>query len=159
MSQTSRKIFVAGHAGMVGSAIMRRIQSLGYTNIVTASRAELDLLDPPAVQKFFRANRPEQIYIAAARVGGISANNTRPADFIWDNLVIEANLIKAAHDNDVQRLLFLGSSCIYPKLAAQPIREDSLLTGPLEETNDAYAIAKISGVLQVQALRRQHGVR
>jgi GDP-L-fucose synthase len=157
MSQTSRKIFVAGHAGMVGSAIMRRLESLGYTNIVTASRAELDLLDPSAVRKFFRANRPEQVYIAAARVGGISANNTRPADFIWDNLVIEANLMKAAHDNDVQRLLFLGSSCIYPKLAAQPIREDSLLTGTLEPTNEPYAVAKIAGIKLCESFNRQFG--
>jgi GDP-L-fucose synthase len=157
MSQTSRKIFVAGHAGMVGSAIMRRLESLGYTNIVAASRAELDLLDPSAVRKFFRANRPEQVYIAAARVGGISANNTRPADFIWDNLVIEANLMKAAHDNDVQRLLFLGSSCIYPKLAAQPIREDSLLTGTLEPTNEPYAVAKIAGIKLCESFNRQFG--
>jgi GDP-L-fucose synthase len=157
MSQTSGKIFVAGHAGMVGSAIMRRLESLGYADIVTASRAELDLLDRSAVQKFFSANRPEQLYIAAARVGGISANNTRPADFIWDNLVIEANLIKAAHDNDVQRLLFLGSSCIYPKLAAQPIREDSLLTGTLEPTNEPYAIAKIAGIKLCESFNRQFG--
>src|SRR4051812_40077868 len=128
MSKSS-KTFVAGHAGMVGSAIMRRLESLGHEDIVTVSRAEVDLLDANAVQGFFRANRPEHVYIAAARVGGISANNTRPVDFIWDNLVIEANLIKAAHDNDVQRLLFLGSSCIYPKFAEQPIREDSLLAG------------------------------
>ena len=104
---------------------MRRLESLGYQDIVTASRAQLNLLDASAVQEFFRASRPEQVYLAAARVGGISANNTRPADFIWDNLVTEANLIKAAHDNDVQRLLFLGSSCIYPKFAQQPIREES----------------------------------
>ena len=117
MPETFSRTFVAGHAGMVGSAIVRRLESLGYHDIVTASRAQLNLLDASAVQEFFRANRPEQVYIAAARVGGISANNTRPADFIWDNLVIEANLIKAAHDNDVQRLLFLGSSCIYPKFA------------------------------------------
>jgi GDP-L-fucose synthase len=155
MSPTSGKIFVAGHAGMVGSAIMRRLESLGYTNIVAASRAELDLLDLSAVQKFFRANRPEEIYIAAARVGGISANNTQPADFIWDNLVIEANLIKAAHDNDVPRLLFLGSSCIYPKFAEQPIREDSLLTGTLEPTNEPYAIAKIAGIKLCESFNRQ----
>jgi GDP-L-fucose synthase len=140
---------------MVGSAIMRRLESLGYANIVTASRAELDLLDPSAVRKFLRANRPEKVYIAAARVGGISANNTRPAEFIWDNLVIEANLIKAAHHNDVQRLLFLGSSCIYPKLAAQPIREDSLLTGTLEPTNEPYAIAKIAGIKLCESFNRQ----
>ena len=126
-------------------------------DIVTASRAELDLLDAVAVQEFFRANRPEQVYLAAARVGGISANNTRPADFIWDNLVIEANVIKAAHDNDVQRLLFLGSSCIYPKFAEQPIREDSLLTGALEPTNEPYAIAKIAGIKLCESFNRQFG--
>ena len=124
---------------------------------MTASRAQLNLLDASAVHEFFRANRPEQVYIAAARVGGISANNTRPADFIWDNLVIEANLIKAAHDNDVQRLLFLGSSCIYPKFAEQPIREDSLLTGVLEPTNEPYAIAKIAGIKLCESFNRQFG--
>jgi GDP-L-fucose synthase len=153
----SSKTFVAGHAGMVGSAIMRRLESLGYEKIITASRAELNLLDATAVKDFFRANRPEQVYIAAARVGGISANNTRPADFIWDNLVIEANLIKAAHDHDVQRLLFLGSSCIYPKFAEQPLNEDSLLTGTLEPTNEPYAIAKIAGIKLCESFNRQFG--
>jgi GDP-L-fucose synthase len=153
----SLKTFVAGHAGMVGSAIMRRLDSLGYKEILTRSRAELNCLDPNAVDEFFRANRPEQVYIAAARVGGISANNTYPADFIWDNLMIEANLIKAAHDNDVQRLLFLGSSCIYPKFAEQPIREDSLLTGSLEPTNEPYAIAKIAGIKLCESFNRQFG--
>jgi GDP-L-fucose synthase len=157
MSQTFGKIFVAGHAGMVGSAIVRRLESLGSGDIVTASRAELDLLDHAAVQRFFRTHGPEQVYIAAARVGGISANNTRPADFIWDNLVIEANLIKAAHENDVQRLLFLGSSCIYPKFVEQPIREESLLTGPLEPTNEPYAIAKIAGIKLCESFNRQFG--
>jgi GDP-L-fucose synthase len=157
MFQMCGKIFVAGHAGMVGSAIVRRLESLGHTDILTASRAELDLLDLSAVQKFFRVNRPEQIYIAAARVGGISANNTRPADFIWDNLVIETNLIKAAHDSDVQRLLFLGSSCIYPRFAEQPIREDCLLTGALEPTNEPYAIAKIAGIKLCESFNRQFG--
>jgi GDP-L-fucose synthase len=156
MSKSS-KTFVAGHAGMVGSAIIRRLESLGYEEIMTASRDELNLLDANATHEFFRANGPEQVYIAAARVGGISANNTRPADFIWDNLVIEANLIKAAHDNDVQRLLFLGSSCIYPKFAEQPIREDSLLTGTLESTNEPYAIAKIAGIKLCESFNRQFG--
>jgi GDP-L-fucose synthase len=156
MSKSSRT-FVAGHTGMVGSAIVRRLESLGYEDIVTASRAEVNLLDANAVQDFFRANRPGQVYIAAARVGGISANNTRPVDFIWDNLVIEANLIKAAHDNEVQRLLFLGSSCIYPKFAEQPIREDSLLTGTLEPTNEPYAIAKIAGIKLCESFNRQFG--
>jgi GDP-L-fucose synthase len=157
MSQTFPKVFVAGHGGMVGSAIMRRLRSLGYRDIVAASRAELDLLDPAAVQRFLQANRPEQVYIAAARVGGISANNNRPTGFIWENLVIEANLIKAAHDNDVQRLLFLGSSCIYPKFAKQPILEDSLLTGTLEPTNEPYAIAKIAGIKLCESFNRQFG--
>jgi GDP-L-fucose synthase len=156
MSKSSRT-FVAGHTGMVGSAIMRHLESLGYEDIVTASRPEVNLLDANAVQDFFRANRPQQVYIAAARVGGISANNTRPVDFIWDNLVIEANLIKAAHDSDVQRLLFLGSSCIYPKFAEQPIREESLLTGPLESTNEPYAIAKIAGIKLCESFNRQFG--
>jgi GDP-L-fucose synthase len=153
----SSKVFVAGHTGMVGSAIMRRLESLGYEDIVTASKAQVNLLDANAVQDFFSANRPEHVYIAAARVGGISANNTRPADFICDNLMIEANLIKAAHDNDVQRLLFLGSSCIYPKFAEQPIREDSLLTGTLEPTNEPYAIAKIAGIKLCESFNRQFG--
>src|SRR5215207_339656 len=151
------KTFVAGHRGMVGAAIVRRLESLGYRDIVTASRAELDLLDAVAMHEFFGAHRPEHVYIAAARVGGISANNTRPADFIWDNLVIEANLIKAAHDNAVQRLLFLGSSCIYPKSAEQPIREDSLLSGVLEPTNEPYAIAKIAGIKLCESFNRQFG--
>jgi GDP-L-fucose synthase len=157
MFQLLGKIFVAGHAGMVGSSILRRLKSLGYHDIVTASRAELDLLNPSAVHEFFRANRPEQVYIAAARVGGISANKTQPADFIWENVVIEANLIKAAHDNDVQRLLFLGSSCIYPKFAEQPIAEDSLLTGTLEPTNEPYAVAKIVGIKLCESFNRQFG--
>jgi GDP-L-fucose synthase len=157
MSRTLAKIFVAGHAGMVGSAIVRRLEGLGYNDILTASRAQVDLLDPVAVHEFFSANRPEQVYIAAARVGGISANNMRPADFIWDNLVIEANLIRAAHDNNVQRLLFLGSSCIYPKFAEQPMREDSLLTGVLEPTNEPYAIAKIAGIKLCESFNRQFG--
>jgi GDP-L-fucose synthase len=157
MPETFSRTFVAGHTGMVGSAIVRRLESLGYQNIVTASRAQLNLLDASAVQEFFRASRPERVYLAAARVGGISANNTRPAEFIWNNLVIEANIIKAAHDNDVQRLLFLGSSCIYPKFAEQPIREDSLLTGTLEPTNEPYAIAKIAGIKLCESFNRQFG--
>jgi GDP-L-fucose synthase len=142
---------------MVGSAIVRRLESLGYNDVLTAPRDALDLLDASAVHEFFRVNCPDQVYISAARVGGISANNTRPADFIWDNLVIEANLIKAAHDNDVQRLLFLGSSCIYPKFAEQPIREESLLTGTLELTNEPYAIAKIAGIKLCESFNRQFG--
>jgi GDP-L-fucose synthase len=157
MPETFSRTFVAGHTGMVGSAIVRRLENLGYQDIITASRAQVNLLDASAVQEFFRANRPEQVYIAAARVGGISANNTRPADFIWDNLVIEANLIKTAHENDVQRLLFLGSSCIYPKFAEQPIREESLLTGVLEPTNEPYAVAKIAGIKLCESFNRQFG--
>src|SRR5215213_3715824 len=155
MTEVHPTVFVAGHRGMVGSAIVRRLKSLGYYDIVTAPRTELDLLDLEAVQGFLQDHRPQQVYLAAARVGGIQANNTRPADFIWDNLVIEANVIKAAHDCDVQRLLFLGSSCIYPKLAEQPIREGSMLTGPLEPTNEPYAIAKIAGIKMVEAYRTQ----
>ena len=157
MSQAFPKTFVAGHSCMVGDAIVRRLESLGHNDIVTASRDKLDLLNAAAVHEFFRTTRPERVYIAAARVGGISANNTRPADFIWDNLVIEANLIKAAHDNAVQRLLFIGSSCIYPKFAEQPIREDSLLSGVLESTNEPYAIAKIAGIKLCESFNRQFG--
>src|SRR5215218_3001271 len=157
MTEVHSTVFVAGHRGMVGSAIVRRLKSLGYYDIVTAPRTELDLLDSVAVHRFFSEHHPQQVYLAAARVGGIQANNTRPADFIWDNLVIEANVIKAAHDCDVQRLLFLGSSCIYPKLAEQPIREDSMLTGPLEPTNEPYAIAKIAGIKLCESVNRQFG--
>jgi len=142
---------------MVGSAIVRRLESLGYSGIVTASHAELDLLDSVAVHRFFSEHHPDQVYLAAARVGGIQANNTMPADFIWDNLVIEANVIKAAHEHGVQRLLLLGSSCIYPKVAEQPIREDSLLTGPLEPTNEPYAVAKIAGIKLCESFNRQFG--
>jgi GDP-L-fucose synthase len=154
---TSDRVFVAGHRGMVGSAIVRRLETLGYTDIVTRSRDELDLLDASAVNDFFAKEQPDQVYLAAARVGGIQANNTEPAHFIWDNLVIESNIIKSAHDHGVQRLLFLGSSCIYPQLAAQPIREDSLLTGVLEPTNEPYAIAKIAGIKLCESFNRQFG--
>lgn len=157
MRHPTEKIFVAGHNGMVGSAIVRRLESLGYDSIVTADRTELDLLDTGAVASFFSEQRPDQVYLAAARVGGIVANNTQPADFILDNLIIEANVIKAAHDHGVNRLLFLGSSCIYPRLAAQPIREDSLMTGILEPTNEPYAIAKIAGIKLCESFNRQHG--
>ncbi len=153
----SAHVFVAGHRGMVGSAIVRRLAGLGYEHIVTAGRSELDLLDQRAVRDFFAAHRIDQLYLAAARVGGIHANNSYPADFIYDNLVIETNLIRAAHDHGVQRLLFLGSSCIYPKHAPQPMREDALLTGPLEPTNEPYAIAKIAGIKLCESFNRQHG--
>jgi GDP-L-fucose synthase len=157
MRNPNEKVFVAGHNGMVGSAIVRRLQSLGYQNILTATRAEVDLMNTGAVADFFNTHRPDQVYLAAARVGGIVANNTQPADFILDNLIIEANVIKAAHDHDVDRLLFLGSSCIYPKFADQPIREDSLMTGTLEPTNEPYAIAKIAGIKLCESFNRQHG--
>ena len=150
-------IYIAGHRGMVGSALVRRLTSLGYTNLLTASHAELDLLDQAAVNGFFARQRIDQVYLAAARVGGIHANNTYPADFIYQNLMIEANLIHAAHQHGVQKLLFLGSSCIYPQLAPQPLAEAALLTGPLEPTNEPYAIAKIAGIKLCESYNRQHG--
>jgi GDP-L-fucose synthase len=151
-----RKIFVAGHAGMAGSAIIRRLATEGCT-ILTAPRRELDLRDQDAVRLWMERHRPDAVVIAAARVGGIHANNTRPADFLFDNLAIASNLIEAAHRIEVAKLLFLGSSCIYPRLAPQPMSEDALLTGPLEPTNEWYAIAKIAGIKLCQAYRRQHG--
>ena len=153
----NQRVFVAGHKGMVGSAIVRRLKALGYDNILIASRAELDLMDQTKVQAWFTENKPEQVYIAAAKVGGIHANNTLPAEFIHQNLMIEANLINAAHQADVQKLLFLGSSCIYPKFAEQPMREDALLTGTLEPTNEPYAIAKIAGIKLCESYNRQYG--
>ncbi|UTD28348.1 GDP-L-fucose synthase [Bradyrhizobium sp. WD16] len=151
-----KKIYVAGHGGMVGGAVVRRLASEGV-EILTASRSELDLADQAAVQRFFAAARPQVVVLAAAKVGGIVANNTLRAEFIYDNLIIEANVIHAAHLHGVEKLLFLGSSCIYPKLAAQPLREDSLLTGPLEPTNEPYAIAKIAGIKMIEAYRAQYG--
>lgn len=151
------KIFVTGHRGMVGSALVRRLRSGGYTNILTSSRAELDLLDQRAVLAFLTAQKPDYIFIAAAKVGGIQANNVYRADFLYQNLMIEANLIHGAHMAGVQQLMFLGSSCIYPKLAPQPIREDYLLTGLLEETNEPYAIAKIAGIKMCEAYNAQYG--
>jgi len=152
----NQRVFVAGHKGMVGSAIVRRLKALGYDNILIASRAELDLMDQTKVRAWFTENKPEQLYIAAAKVGGIHANNTLPAEFIHQNLMIEANLINAAHQADVQKLLFLGSSCIYPKFAEQPMREDALLTGTLEPTNEPYAIAKIAGIKLCESYNRQY---
>jgi GDP-L-fucose synthase len=149
--------YVAGHRGLVGSAVWRHLQQRGHTSLIGRTSAELDLRDRGAVDAFFDEVRPEYVVLAAAKVGGIVANATYPADFLSENLRIQVNVLDAAARTAVRRLLFLGSSCIYPKYADQPIREDSLLTGPLEETNDAYAIAKIAGVLHVQALRRQHG--
>ena len=153
----NRCIFVAGHRGMVGSAIVRLLQARGYENILTAGRDELNLLDQQAVQAFFQANQIDQVYLAAAKVGGIHANNTYPADFIYENLMIEANIIQAAHSNGVQKLLFLGSSCIYPKHAEQPMKEEALLSGILEPTNEPYAIAKIAGIKLCESYNRQHG--
>jgi GDP-L-fucose synthase len=151
------KIFVTGHRGMVGSAIVRRLQSRGYTNIVTRTHAELDLLDQRATHEFLRTEQPEYIFIAAAKVGGIQANNLYRADFLYRNLLIEANLIHGAHLAGVQRLLFLGSSCIYPRDCPQPIKEEYLLTGPLEATNEPYAIAKIAGIKLAESYNRQYG--
>ncbi len=154
------KIFVAGYRGLVGSAIVRRLQSAGFgSQLVLRTRAELDLTDARAVRDFFDAERPTHVYLAAARVGGILANSTFPADFIRDNLLIQTSVIDAAHRSGAEKLLFLGSSCIYPRLAPQPIREDALLTGPLEPTNSAYAIAKIAGLEMVRAYRTQHGMK
>jgi len=153
------KIFVTGHRGMVGSALVRRLQAGGYTQIVTRSRAELDLLDQRAVLAFLEQERPDYIFIAAAKVGGINANNLYRADFLYQNLLIEANLIHGAHLAGVQRLMFLGSSCIYPRDCPQPIREDYLLTGPLEPTNEPYAIAKIAGIKLAEAYNHQYGRR
>ncbi|WP_313277877.1 GDP-L-fucose synthase family protein [Timonella senegalensis] len=153
------KVYIAGHRGLVGSAIWRKLEAEGFTNLVGRTSKELDLKDRNAVFEFFRTEQPAYVVLAAAKVGGILANSTYPQDFLSENIQIQVNVMDAALDVNVERLLFLGSSCIYPKLAAQPIREDSLLTGHLEETNDAYAIAKIAGILQVQAVRRQHGLR
>lgn len=151
------KIFVAGHRGMVGSAIVRRLQQAGHTRILTRTRQELDLTSQQAVRDFMAEEKPDYVFIAAAKVGGIQANNTYRADFIYENLIIECNLIQASHQAGVQRLMFLGSSCIYPKLAAQPLHEDCLLTGPLEPTNEPYAIAKIAGIKLCEAYNAQHG--
>src|SRR5690606_22238903 len=144
---------------MVGSAIVRALQRQGYSNLVLATRSELDLLDTNAVNQCFETNRPDYCFLAAAKVGGIHANDTYPADFLYDNLMIQNNVIHAAYRFEVQKLLFLGSSCIYPKFAPQPIKEESLLTGALEPTNEAYAIAKIAGIKLCQAYHRQHGCR
>src|SRR5665648_865235 len=153
------KVYVAGHRGLVGSAIWRHLQEQGFTSLVGASSSEVDLRDRETTMGFFRRERPDVVIDAAARVGGILANSRYPADFLSDNLRIQVNVMDAAKETGVERLLFLGSSCIYPKFAEQPIKESSLLTGVLEPTNDAYAIAKIAGILQVQANRRQHGRR
>lgn len=155
--EKTAKIFVAGHQGLVGSAIHRALVKAGYTNILTRTRAELDLLNEVAVHTFFNDERPEYVFMAAAKVGGIMANKTRPADFIRENLLIQTHLIEAAHATAVKKVLFLGSSCIYPKFAPQPISESDLLTGPLEESNRAYAIAKIAGITLCQSYNKQYG--
>ena len=152
------KIYVAGHRGMVGSAIVRTLEQQGQANFVTRTHAELDLTNQAAVQAFFAKEKPTQVYLAAAKVGGIHANNTYPAEFIYQNLMIQANVIDAAFRNGVQKLLLLGSSCIYPKLAPQPMAEDALLTGPLEPTNEPYAIAKIAGIKLCESYNRQYRV-
>jgi len=152
------KIYVAGHRGMVGSAICRTLQAQGKTNLVMRTHAELDLNNQAAVQAFFQQEKPDQVYLAAAKVGGIHANNTYPADFIYQNLMMQANVIEAAFRNGVKKLLFLGSSCIYPRMAQQPIREDALLTDTLEPTNEPYAIAKIAGIKLCESYNRQYGV-
>lgn len=151
------KIYVAGHRGMVGSAIVRNLEEKGFCNIVTRTSSELDLRNQVAVEEFFRTEKPEYVFLAAAKVGGIHANNTYPAEFLYDNLMIEANIIHSAYKNGVKKLLFLGSSCIYPKFAEQPIKEEYLLTGSLEPTNEAYAIAKITGIELCKYYRRQYG--
>lgn len=154
---TQLRIYVAGHRGMVGSAIVRALQQQGQANIITRTHAELDLTNQAAVRAFFEAERPDQVYLAAAKVGGIHANNTYPAEFIYQNLMMEANVIHEAWRVGVRKLLFLGSSCIYPKLAPQPMREDALLTGVLESTNEPYAIAKIAGIKLCESYNRQYG--
>jgi len=153
------KIYVAGHRGLVGSAIVRNLEAAGYTNLLLRTHAELDLTNQVATAAFFEAEKPDYVFLAAAKVGGIVANNTYPADFIRDNLLIQSNIIHAAYVNQVKRLLFLGSSCIYPKLAPQPMREEHLLTGPLEPTNRPYALAKIAGVEMCWSYNRQYGTK
>src|ERR1700733_487609 len=151
------RIFVAGHRGLVGRAIWRNLQARGFTGLIGGTRAELNLLDAAAVLEFYRREKPEYVFVAAAKVGGILANSTQPVDFLYQNLTIQNNLINAAHEHGARKLLFLGSSCIYPQLAPQPLKEEYLLTAPLEPSNEWYAIAKIAGIKLCQAFRRQHG--
>lgn len=157
MMGKDEKIYVAGHRGMVGSAIVRRLQSEGYTNIITRTSKELDLRRQSQVEDFFAEVKPDYVFLAAAKVGGIVANNSFPADFMYENMIMEMNVIKSSFDNKVRKLLFLGSSCIYPRLAPQPMTESCLLTGALEKTNEAYALAKISGLKYCEFLNRQYG--
>ncbi len=156
MEKTS-KIYVAGHRGLVGSAIVRALTKQGYTNLITRTREELDLLNQKAVRDFFATEKPEYVFVAAAKVGGIMANSTYPADFIYQNLVIETNIIDSAYQSGVKKLEFLGSSCIYPRMSQQPIKEEYLMTGPLEPTNEAYGIAKIAGIVMCQSYNKQYG--
>ncbi len=151
------RIFVAGHAGLVGSAVMRKLEAEGFTNVLTARRDQLDLRDQAAVNYWFRANRPEYVMLVAGTVGGIMANSTRPAEFLYDNMMIHATVVHASYTYGVAKLLYLGSSCIYPRQATQPITEDQLLTGPLEPTNEAYALAKIAGIKLCESYRKQYG--
>jgi GDP-L-fucose synthase len=155
--EKNARVYVAGHRGLVGSAIWRGLEKRGFTRLIGRTRGELDLLNGAAVEKFYRDGKPEFVFVAAAKVGGIHANNTHPAEFIYENLQVQNNLIHGAYRAGVRKLLFLGSSCIYPKLAPQPIKEEHLLTGPLEPTNEWYAIAKIAGIKMCQAYRRQYG--
>ena len=156
---SSAKIFVAGHRGLVGSAIVRKLTAEGYVNLVLRTRSELDLCDQPAVARFFNEEQPDYVFLAAARVGGIVANNSYPAEFVYDNLMIQNNIIHHAWQSGVKRLLFLGSSCIYPRLAPQPMKEEYLLTGPLEPTNEPYAVAKIAGITMCRSYNRQYGTK
>ncbi len=158
LTDRTSKIFVAGHRGLVGSALVRRLIGEGYTNLVLRSRNQVDLCNQEAVTEFFETEKPDFVLMAAARVGGIVANSTYPAEFLYDNLAIQTNVIQAAFEHEVKRFIFLGSTCIYPRLAEQPVRETSLLTGPLETTNEWYAIAKIAGLKHCEALHRQYGV-
>ena len=151
------KIYIAGHRGLVGSALVRKFQELGYDNLILKTRSELNLLNQQEVADFFAVEKPEYVFLAAAKVGGIGANSTYPADFVYENMMIQTNIIHSAYKNNTKKLLFLGSSCIYPKMAEQPIKEESLLTGELEPTNDAYAIAKIAGIKMCQAYNKQYG--
>jgi len=157
--EKTAKIYVAGHGGLVGSAIVRQLHLLGFQNIIVRTSRELDLREQMATREFFRTERPDYVFLAAAKVGGIQANNTYPAQFLYDNLAIEMNIIHAAKETSVKKLLFLGSSCIYPRMAPQPLREEYLLTGELEPTNEPYAIAKIAGIKLCQAFNREYGTR
>jgi GDP-L-fucose synthase len=157
MEDLNKRIYVAGHRGMVGSAIVRQLKARGYKNIITRTHAELDLTNQAGVNQLFDIERPDEVYMAAAKVGGIHANNTYPAEFIYDNLMVQSNVIHAAFTHGVKKLLFLGSSCIYPRLAPQPMSEDALLTGKLEPTNEPYAVAKIAGIKMCESYNRQYG--